>query len=287
MARTEIDASNIQAMVQDAWSDLFSQELRENLMLPGLVNKDYEGEITSNGGDTVKVSQINAPTGQNLTVGVDADSFNSEALSSTTIDVKADKRAVGSYDFEDLVMLQSQLGQKESQIREGLLFAVMKNMNDYLYSLVSPSTASPDHEIGLVTDFNASQIKDLRKLAGQSKWNKLKPWWILADPSYYSDILGDTTLVSSDFVGDNPVMSGEVAMRRYSFNIMEDDSRGNDYALAFHPDFLHLVQQTSVQFKVSDKHVLGQFGFKISADVVYGAKLGIDGDKKHIRVQAV
>lgn len=283
MAVTQINAAEIQALVQEAWSDIFMAELREKLLLGALVNKDYEGQIAKQG-DSVKVSQINAPTGQLKTVGVDADSFDSQAMSISQVEVKADKRAVASYDLEDLVLLQTQLGNKDSEIRQSLEYAVAQQVNDYLYSLVSPSASAPDHVINSVTDFNISQLGAIRTLAAQAKWMKNKPWYLLLDPQYYSDLLTETEIISKDYGNDAPVVGGVIGERKMGFTVFEDDSRSADYALAFHPDFMHLVMQTQPRFKISDKHVNKQFGFIMSVDLVFGAKLGIDGAVKHITV---
>lgn len=286
MAVTQYNAADIQSMVVEAWSDIFMQELREKLLLGGLVNKDYSGQINQLG-DSVKVSQINAPDGQLKTIGVDADSFDTEALSQTQVEVKADKRAVAAYEFEDTVMLMTQLGAKDSEIRNSLLFAVSKQINDYLYTLVNPSTATPDHLLTGVTDMNASQIAAIRKLAAQAKWGKDKGWWLLVDPSYYSDILNAQTLTSQDYVGGElPIVGGQVVNKRFGFNILEDDSRAEDFGLAFHPDFMHMVMKTQPQFKVSDLHSNKKFGFVLSVDMIFGAKLGINGNVKHIKITA-
>lgn len=270
--------------IQEFWSPMFMAELREKLMLGALVNKDYDGEIKQ-GGDTVYVSQINAPQGELKTVGVDADSFNTEALSTSRIAIEANKRAVAAYEFHDLVQLQSQIGQKDSEIRKALMFAVEKQVNSYLYDLVAPSTSAPDHVLSGITDFNASQLLAVRLLASQAKWLKEKGWWVLMDPSYYNDILSASTLTSSDYVGDDaPVVSGQIAKQRFGFNILEDDSLSTDQALAFHPDFMHLVMQRAPQFKVSDLHSNKKFGYVISVDMIFGAKLGIAGDRKHIEI---
>ena len=171
-----------------------------------------------------------------------------------------------------------------------------KQVNDHLYSLVSPSTASPDHTRTGVTDYNASELLTDRKLASQAKWNRQKGWWVLADPSYYNDILNATTLTSSDFVGaDQPVVGGQLVSQRFGFNIVEDNSAGlqtisaggsEDAALIFSPDFLHLVMQREANFMVSSKHPNNEFGFVISVDIIFGAGLGNDGDVKHITVTA-
>jgi len=270
--------------VQKYWSPLFTKQLRASLMLGSLVDKKYQGAIARQG-DTVRVSQVNAATGQLLTVGTDADAFSSELLSTSYVDIVADKRAVASFEFQDLVELQSQLGQDNPEVMESLKYGLAAQINTYLYSLVSPSTSSPDHNRSGITDFNASELATCRMLAAQAKWPKDGRWYALLDPVYYSDLMNAATLSSSDYgAADAPVISGNVALKRFGFNVFEDDSRSTDTAILFHPDFLHMVSMTEVQVKISDLHPLGRFGVKLSVDMVFGAKLGINGNVKHIKV---
>jgi hypothetical protein len=279
-ATTLAEVSN---QIQKYWAPLFTKQLRESLLLGSLVDKKYQGDIKRQG-DTVRVSQINAPSGQLLTVGTDADSFSSEAISTSYIDIQANKRAVAAYEFQDLVELQSQIASENPEVLEALKFAMEKQINDYLYSLVSPSTSSPDHSISGVSDFNASQLSACRTLAAQAKWAKDGRWYSLLDPQYYSDLLNAATLTSADYVQDAPVVGGIMGQRRFGFQIFEDDSRSADYGLLFHPDFMHMVTQSEVQVKVSDLHSHKKFGILMSVDMIFGAKLGIDGAKKHIKV---
>lgn len=295
MAVTNI--GDVSAQIQKFWAPMFTKELREDLLLGGLINREYQGDLQRQG-DTVKVSQINAPSGNLLTVGTDADTFSTEQLSTTQIEIVANKRAVAAYEFEDLVMLQSQIDAQDSELRASLMHAMNKQINNHLYSLVAPSSSSPDHVLNSVSDFNAAQVAAVRKLAAQARWGKEKGWWILADPSYYGDMLDDATLSSADFgAQDAPVIGGQLARQRFGFNILEDNSDGildidsansatEDVALIFHPDFMHLVMQSEVQVKISDLHAQKKFGFVMSVDVVFGAKLGIDGDNKHITAVA-
>lgn len=270
--------------IQKFWSPLFMNELREKLLLGALVNKDYEGQIKTEG-DTVRVSQINAPKGQLRTVGVDADNFETDTLSTVYVDVKADKRAVAGFKITDLAKLQSQIQSKDTEIRDSLMFAVEKQVNDYLYSLVAPSASAPAHVLSTVTAFNAAQLLAVRKLAAKAKWLKNKGWWLLMDPSYYNDILSAATLISKDYVQDSPVVGGQVSTQRYGFNILEDDSRADQKAIAFHPDFMHLVTQKAPQFKISDLHPTGEFGYNLTVDLIFGAAQGIDGSKKVISIK--
>lgn len=270
--------------VQKYWSPLWMKQLRESLLLGGLVNKQYDGEIKK-GGDTVYVSQLNAPTGQTLTIGTDADSFSSEAASLSRVAIQANKRFLASYEFEDVVDLQSQLAQENPEVMNALMYAVNKQINDYLYGLVSASTSSPDHDIASVSDFNASQLAACRILAGQAKWSQEPGWYGLLDPQYHMDIINATTLASVDYgAADSPTISGKIVLPRMGFQLVEDNSRSADHGLLFHPDFMHFVMQKAPTIKISDLHSQKRFGVVMSIDVIGGAAMGIDGSKKCIKV---
>lgn len=274
------DVSN---QIQKFWAPTFAKTLRESTLLAGLVNKEYQGELKAQG-DTVYVSQISDVTGELKDVGVDADSFSPEKMSTSRISIQADKRAVASVEIEDLIGLQSQLGGQESSIRDNLMYAIEKQVNDYLATLVSPSASAPDHQLSSVTDFNAAQIGAVRTLAAQAKWRKDKPWYLLLDPTYYQDMLNATTMVSSDYVGDQATPAGQIVAQRYGFSILEDNSKATDTGLAFHPDFMHLVMQQQPRFKLSDLHSQNKFGYVLSVDMVFGAALGHDSDLLSISV---
>lgn len=275
--------TEVAAQVQKYWSPIFTKQLRESLLLGSLVNKEYQGEI-KRGGDTVRVSQINAPIGELKTVGVDADTFSTQAVSTSYVDITADRRAVAAYEFQDLVELQSQINKENPEIIESLKFAMGQQINNYLYSLVNPSTSAPDHLINGVTDFNASQLSACRVLAAQAKWMQNPGWYALLDPQYYGDLLNAQTLTSGDYVNEQPVVGGVIGTKRFGFNIFEDNSRSADFGLLFHPDFMHMVTQQEVQVKISDLHSNKKFGVVMSVDLIFGAKLGINGNVKHIKV---
>ena len=278
------DLTTVAAQIQQYWAPMFTKELRDSLLLGSLVNRDYQGEIRQ-GGDTVKVSQINAPTGELRTIGTDADVFATEELSESQISIKADKRAVASYEFTDLVGLQSQISMENSEVREALLYAVSKQINKHLYSLVAASASAPDHQVSGVSDLAATNLAAIRILAGQAAWPKSKPWYALVDPQYYMDMGDDTTLSSSDYnAGDAVIVSGEIATKRFGFNILEDNYLPADHGLFFYPDFMHMVMQRDVQIKISDLHSQKKFGYVMSVDVVFGAKLSNDGDIRHVQV---
>lgn len=293
MSATLVNELSNQA--QKFWAPIFKDELLEASVLPALVNKDYKGEI-KRGGDTAYVSMINRPTAERKTIGAGSDSFSSQKLTTERVGIVADQRITASFELEDLVDLQTQLGNPDGQskIRKVLEESIAIELNNFLYSKVSPSTSAPDHLLSGVATMDATQVLAIRALAAQAKWMQEGGWWLLVDPSYMNDVLSAQTLTSSDYVGDDkPVIGGQIANRRFGFNILEDNSAGllslsaagasAECALAFHPDFLYLVMGEP-QFKVSDLHSNKQHGYLVSVDMWCGATLGIEGNVKHIQI---
>lgn len=286
MANTDLD--NVTSAIQTFWSPLFMDELRQTNLLYNVVNKDYTGDLKQMG-DTVKVNQINAPTGQRLTIdgaGVGR-TFTPETMSLSTVSITADQRLVASYDFHDLVAIQTMIdpvGARAQEVRAAMVQAISNQLNTYLYSLVAPTTT-----IASVAAMTAATVAQARELAAIAKWGYTKPWYSLLAPQYYSDLLTDVTITSADFNGgESPTVSGQIGLKRYGFNIFEDNTQtagATAGGLFFHPDFLYMVTQQEPRFKISDKHSQHEFAYVMSVDWVIGAKLGIQGAAKHIKVQ--
>lgn len=284
--------ADVNEQAQKFWAPILKDELMETNVLPTLVNKDYQGELKQ-GGDTVYVSMINRPLAERKTIGAGADSFASEKLVTQRVGIIADQRITASFELEDLIDLQTQLGNPDGQskIRQVLLEAMSIELNNYVYGLVAPSASAPDHILSGVSTFDATQLLAVRALASQAKWMRDGGWWTLLDPVYMNNILAAQTMTSSDYVPDQAVVGGQVVNKRFGFNIVEDNSAGllaqsptaagSKVGLSFHPDFLYLCMGQP-QFKVSDLHPNHQHGYLISVDMWCGAKLGLEGNVKHI-----
>lgn len=273
MSVTTFSAIDTQGLVQTFWGPIIEKELREQTLWTGLLNDPNYTMQKVRGGDTYKITRINKPTSVIKTIGTDADSFTANTLSSTQVDLAVTKRCVSAFEFEDLAVLMSQLEQADSPIREALLSDVREQANDYIKSLISPSTSSPDHVLTSVTDFNTAQLSAVRLLASKAKWlSSGEPWYLLADPTYMSDMLDDTTISSASVMGtaQSPMILGNFAMKRMNFNIIEDNSLSTDTAFAFIPSFMKVILGEP-RFKISDLHANKQFGYVISVDFPLGA----------------
>ncbi len=275
--------ADLNEQIQKFWSPQFMAQLRAKQLIAGLVNKDYEGEIKKRG-DTVYVSQLKVPVGEERQVGVNADVFETEKLVTERIPIVAQYRATVSHEFEDLTEIQTIVDRENPELLTNMMYAVMNKIQNRIYSTVAPSSSAPDHELAGTTTMDAATLISIRTLAAEAHWLKNKPWYGLLSPQYWAHLLAAQTLTSSDYVsGAQAVESGDIANKRFGFNLFEDDSRTGKYGLFFHPDFLHLVMQTEPRFKVSDLHGNKQFAYVMSVDIVYGVNLGLEGAVKHIR----
>ena len=283
MSTTKIE--DVQGQIQKAWSKLSMKQLRSQILLPELINKDYQGDIKKEM-DTVYVTTYETPRNKIRTVGVDADTFDTKKLKTVTVPIVADKRAVSGHKFSELVDIQSIVDPRNNpDIRQNMLYDIANQINDLCYELIAPSQAAPVHEI-VLANLASDDLLSVRGLAANAKWNRFKPWNILAASNYYNDVLGDSVLASTEYgATDIPTIGGQLAKPRYGFNVFEDttDGLGLNTGIAFHPDFMALVMQTEIRFKVSDLHAIGQFGYSLTADVILGAKQLNEGDKKVIK----
>lgn len=282
MASTNL--TDIQYQVQKYWSPVATKQLRESLLLGSIVNKEFNGEIRK-GGDQVRVYSIAAPSATTKTVGtVDSNTFAPSAVSTSYVDVKADKHVTAAFEFADEVELMSLIDRQNPEVMASLVFAVEKAVNTALYAALVPSAAAPDHQIVKAT-MDASALLDVRKLAATAKWDQSKGWYGLLDPKYYSDVLQSQTLVSSDFgAADTPVIGGRVGLRRYGMQLAEDNSLAEGTAFFLHPDALLMVMAKEMAVKISDLHPAGKHGILMSVDLIFGVALGIEGAKKCIKV---
>lgn len=291
MAATNV--RELEDQIQKFWSPVFVPELKENAILPNLINTTYSADLQAYG-DTVKVSMVENALGSTKTIDANGNHtiIDSEKLKTQQVSIVADKIFSASFELDSLIDLQNQISSPagRSRIREALLKGIELQMNEYIYSLVSPSLSAPDHSKSGVSDFNFAELMDIRGLAAKAKWPMMDRY-LLLDPQYYNDFLTDTKNSSSDFVGgDLPLIGGQRPIVRSGFMILEDNSDAMraisptgayDNAIAFHRDWCYMVAQMNPTFKLSDLHPNKTRGYLLTVDMVGGAKLGIQGNLKH------
>lgn len=260
-------ADDLANMIPTAWSSLIYAELRNRIAYLNLFSRDYEGEI-KNKGDTVKVNQILAPNGEILTD--DKDSFNPEELNIDQFEIKADRRAVASFEITDMAKLQSLDFQLE--VMNALTYSIQLQMEKDIQSIMVPSAANPDHALAALigASFDVPDVVALRTLLSTAKVGPDR--YLALSPTFYGSLMQKGMVVGSDYGTINDLMEGDVK-KLAGFKIFEHDLETGSTARAFHPSAVQLVMQTGINVKVSDLHGQKKFGYLVSADIVYGRKL--------------
>ena len=261
--KTELDN-----LIPEVWSSMMYDELRNSIMFANIFSRQYEGEIR-NVGDTVKVNQLVAPTGEIITN--DKAQFNSSALTVNQFSIVANKRASAAFEFTDLAALQSLSFQQEAQ--QALVYAIRLKLENELISAIVPSTSAPDHDIApaSASSLAAADLGSIRTLMSTAKI-PLDNRFLMLAPSYYGDLLNVTAVTSSDFVSGNSAESGVIS-KFMGFTIMEHNLLANDTGYAVHPSAIQLVMQQDIRIKISDLHPQNKYGYLLSADMVFGYTL--------------
>jgi hypothetical protein len=257
---------DIASMIPTVWSSKLYARLRANLVFMNIFSREYEGEIKEVG-DTVKVNEMAAITGEDLTD--DKQEFTAQALSFTPYQIVANRRAVAAVEVTDMAKLQSL--EFQEKLMDELTYTIMLKIENYLISLISPSASAPDHIIApaSASDLAPVDLSSLRTLASRAFW-PLSERYFVPSPEYYSDLSNKSQIMSHDFTKSNDSDSGTVNV--YSgFRILESQLLAVDTGIACHPSAVQAVMQTAVNVKVSDQHVNGKFSHLISADIIYGA----------------
>ncbi len=278
--------SDLEDQIQTKWSKIGMQELRESYILPSLVSKKYEGEIRQQN-DTVRVSQVNSLSSDLKEVGVDADSFTTNKISTSYCDIVANRRAVSAVEFEDLIAIQSIIDPASNpDVRKAMMDDIGNQINDYLYSIMIPSTSSPDHTINSTAAMSNTVMANMREAVASAKWPKTQPWYHLMGVGYYSDFLADNNLIQlENGFDDQARVGGQLSQKRYNFENYEDDSVAlATSSMAFLPEAVLYAAQTEPRWKLSDLHGNKKFGYVLSVDLVFGAKLSIGGASKCYKI---
>lgn len=278
--------------VPKAWSPLTVDELKSRAMMMQLTNRDYEGQV-ANPGDSVYITQFQVGTADRRAVGSGHEQFSPQQLNSARKTLTMNQVIDHVIELDDLVPLQTQLTNPESELRMKMERELALKADAYIFSLISPSTSGPDHLIGGTTDFNATEIGRNRRLASQAKWSMNEPWYQILDPQYYSDLLGATTMTSNDYVDEKtPTVAGQFVQQRYGFNILENNNSAflaldtgatatQDVGLAFCPSFLHTAYG-AVEWFLTDNRPAGKYTAYLGVKMLMGAVIGHDHASKCI-----
>jgi len=260
--------------IPEIWSATMLTSLKKNLVYaqPGVVNRDYEGEIR-NQGDTVRIRSISRPTIATYTKG--STSITPEQLTDAQRSLVIDQAKYFAFEVDDIDAAQGPGGELENALVEAV-YGLRDTADQLVAALYSGADSA--NAIGTVAVTSAAlAYTQIRKLSvkldeanvpQEGRWCVVPPW-------YYGLLLEDDRFVRQDASGTTDGLRNGQVGTVLGFNVLKSNNAplvtGDDYAvMAGHPSAISFAEQI---MKVETYRPDDSFSDAVKGLHVYGAKL--------------
>lgn len=256
------------AIVPEIWSAKFYQTLIDRLPFVDIIDRGYQGEITSLG-DTVNISQI--PEFSAASELAEDAAGTPDAVTITGQQLVIDKRVYKDYKVTKLAQLQSLPFM--DQLRDKAIFAINKRIQALIIAAIVPSAAAPDHQISYTAGSTlalqdilaAKELLDLQNVPEDMRVG-------VVGAAQYNDLFNITGFVSRDFIpAGSPLTSGAITTPVCGFTIKMTNVVGST-SYWFHPSFMTMAIQDQLSINIYDLGVEGTRATRVNVDVLFGLK---------------
>ena len=194
------------------WSGVILDTLKKELVFgaPGVVNRDYEGEIRE-GGTSVKITDFADPTIGTFVKDTD---LTIQALTDATRTLLVDQQKYFAFEVDDLDAVQArnggaivtQAGQQAAyklrDVADGVIAAEMKANALAGNKLGAKAVSTSDAAFKLFVDLRTKLVKNNIPAEGR---------WVIVPPEVYSYLLQDNRFISAANSGStDPLLNGRV-----------------------------------------------------------------------------
>ena len=262
------------SFIPEIWSATKLSSLKKALVYaqPGVVNRDYEGEIR-NGGDTVRIKSLNRPTIGTYTKN--STTISPETLTDAQRALLIDQAKYFAFEVDDIDAAQSPGGDLEEALREAA-YGLRDVADQYVAALYTGAQSA--NQIGTVSvTTGALAYTQLRKLATKLDEANVpqEGRYAIVPPWYHGLLLEEDKFVRVDASGTSEGLRNGIVGRALGFDIMKSNNAplvtGDDYAvMAGHPSAISYAEQIA---KVEAYRPEDGFSDAIKGLHVYGAKL--------------
>jgi hypothetical protein len=263
------DTTATAAIIPEIWSAKFYEVLLAELPFNSSVSMDYEGEIKDLG-DTVNISTMaEMDVATDLPEGAAGDA---EAAVITGQQLVINKRP-----YKDVIVTkksQLQSIQYMDELRDKMVYAILKRVQAIIIEASIPSATAPDHAISYDSGTTLAladiiEIKDLLDLQNVPKAGRIS----VLGSAQGNDLFNITGFISRDFIpAGSPLTTGEFQTPILGFQVKSTTVVGNT-SYWFHPSYLTMAFQQELNIEMAPMTVKGVRGTRINADVLMGVKL--------------
>ena len=260
--------------IPEVWSAQILTSLKKNLVYAqeGVVNRDYEGDITGQG-DTVRIRSIGRPTIATYVKG--STSITPEQLTDAQRALYIDQAKYFAFEVDDIDAAQSTGGELDEGLTEAA-YGLRDVADQYVASLYTGAQSA--NQLGTVSVTTAAlAYTQLRKLSVKLDEANVpqEGRYVVVPPWYYGLLLEDDKFVRVDASGTAAGLRNGVVGQALGFDVMKSNNAplvtGDDYAvIAGHRSAISYAEQI---VKVETYRPEDSFSDAIKGLHVYGAKL--------------
>lgn len=260
--------------IPQVWAAALLTSLKKSLVYaqPGVVNRNYEGDIRGKG-DSVRIRSINRPTIG--TYSRNSTTITPENLTDAERTLLIDQSKYFAFEVDDIDSAQEANDSMSEAIIEAA-YGLRDVADQYVAALYSGAASA--NQIGTVSvtsaDLAFTQIRKLRtkldeaNVPSEGRWVVIPPW-------YEGLLLENSKLVQTDQAGtDQGLRNGRVG-RVLGFDVLVSNNAplvtGDDYAvMAGYPGAISFAEQI---VKTEKYRPESAFSDAVKGLHVYGAKL--------------
>lgn len=267
---------SIATFIPEVWAAALQSSLKKSLVFagPGVVNRNYEGEIADLG-DTVTINSVSRPTISTYTPN--STTITAETLTTAQRKLLIDQAKYFAFEVDDVDARQSRnSGGLMSEAMDEAAYGLRDVADQYVAALHSGVDAAND--IGTVSITTAAlAYTNLNKLA--TKLNEANvPFagrWVIVPPWYHELLLENDKFARVDASGSDEGLRNGIVGRALSFDVLMSNNvvntTGDDYAImAGYPGAISFAEQIN---KVEAYRPEDSFSDAVKGLHLYGAKL--------------
>ena len=267
----------IDDFIPEIWTANILEHLRAKLVYagPGIVNRDYEGDVEEFG-DTVHITSFGDPTVRTYTPETD---ITVDSISDTSLALLIDQMKYFAFDVDDVIRRQAMPGWVASVTRAGgykLAETTDAFMSDLMYDAVNGGS----YDLGAITvdvsDNNAYGSLLVAMWSALTARNvPVDGRWIIVPPAVYAALLQDSRFIDASASGSTEALRNGFVGRGAGFeiyvsNTVPQPTSGTYAVIAGHPIATTYAEQIN---KVEAESRELRFGDLVKGLHLYGAKV--------------
>ena len=273
-SRPRAQFGGVATFVPEVWSRKLLSSLKKSIVIaaPGVVNRDYEGEINE-AGDTVHINSVSRPTISTYTPG--STTITPEQLTTAQRNLTVDQAKYFAFAVDDVDKRQALGGLMEEATMEAA-YGLADVADQYVEGLMR-SAASND--LSTVQVDGAVDVYDLLLIPAKVKLDEAnvpqEGRYALLTPWLHGRILGDDRFIRADATGQAAASINGVVGTAAGFSLRVSNNlpliTGDDYSfLAGHPMAVSYAEQIN---KTEAYRPESSFSDAIKGLHLYGAKV--------------